>query len=298
MNKMRMIILVSISVMALVVVGFLTYQASAQKQAEDEIGDRLKMKGIPVIHVKTLSRTPYNIEIAIQSSSEDNYSPDDNWALVLAKREATFAYQYGPSVKSLSLILLNESREELDSAIYGIKPSSIIPAKKSSVSNEETEEIVASKLKLGEYTLEKLEVSNADSVGSDGQILSIIVSAPDFEAVKRSKGFYGSIVYLRENINREYGTSIVIGHFRLIDDEQGKVISDLIFDTEQHIQSSIGQGLLVKDGPKDDSQLVKTPKPTSPVIETTPVTEPYPPPEGEQPAEGVPLLQDTAYPYP
>jgi len=294
MNKIRVFVLIIISAVVLVFMSYIAVQANAEKQAEDRIAERLTQQGVPVVNVKTLSRFPYKIEIGLQSSSENNHlTVNDNWPRALARREATFAFKYGSSIEGLSIKFYNKSGEEISSEFEAIHPVEF-KLSKSKLSNKETEEIVAELLDFGEYSIKKLEVIDADKVGSDGQILLIELTTLDKEAIKRSEGeIYYSILQLRDSINREFGTSIVLAHVRLADNE-GNIIGDLVYDAEVGPLTSIGVGLVHVTGPPDPINK----KSTAPVIETTPVVKPYPPPEGEQPAEGVPLLQGTAYPYP
>ncbi len=63
---------------------------------------RLKQQGVSVKQVTTIKRLPYEIEIALQSSSSVKHlSIDDNWFMQLVRREATFAYRISTSLKVL-----------------------------------------------------------------------------------------------------------------------------------------------------------------------------------------------------
>lgn len=185
----------------------------------------------------TTSRIPFKIEIALQSSSDnDGITVDDNWFMLLARREAKLAYQIMPRISSFKLKVYNTKGEVIHSIELFNHPTffsqQLTPIGISKVSNEGTGELVKSGLELGELSLDKPEVVSDDIPGSNGQILNIQVSAPDLEAANQSaERFASSVRSITLIINAEYGTSLILYHVQILDN-RGNVLLDIVRDLE------------------------------------------------------------------
>jgi hypothetical protein len=268
---------------------FLVEKVNAQNQTTDDIADRLLLKGVPVKHVTTINRIPYEIEIALQSSSDnDRINVDDNWFMQLAKREAKLAYRTGPPVSSYQLVVYNTKGEIISSGQTWLYPTDLSqqlpPPAIPKVDNETAKEIVESKLKLGGLSLDVLDVISDDTPGSNGQILLIQVSLHDFEKDKPSLStFWDSFMSTLHNINEDFGTYIILGHLRVIDSD-GTVILDYVNDVETGSAQSTGFAGV------DLSFLLGGPEPTSPATQKPTPGDPYPSP----PPRDIPPLP----PYP
>lgn len=294
MNKSKYLwILLLLIVIVVLVVGstFWVGQVNAQNQSTDDIADRLLLMGVPVKHVTTISRIPYEIEIALQSSSDnDGITLDDNWSMQLARREAKLAYRIGPPISSYKLIVYNTKGEIIRSGQTWLYPNDLSqqlpPQPTPKVDNETAKKIVESKLKLGGLSLDVLDVVSDEIPGSNGQILFIQVSVHDFEKDKQSLStFWGSFMSTLYNINVDHGTYIILGHLRVVDSD-GTVILDYVHDIETGSAQSTGFAGV------DLSFLFGGPVPPSPATPIPAPGEPYPPPP---PGDNPPL---PPYPQP
>lgn len=268
-------ILVFLLFVVVIVIIFAVGQVNAQNESAEVLDDRLKLRGVPVKHVITASRIPFVIEIALQSSSDnDGITVDDNWYILLAKREAKLAYQIMPRISSYKLKVFNTKGEVIHSTQSFLDPSflsqQLTPIGESKVSNEETREIVKSELELGEFSLDMLEVISDDFPGSNGQILHIQVSAPDLDAANRSVDrFVDSVRSMTYTINQEYGTSIILCHVQILD-SQGGVLLDFVRDLEISLERrTIGVGGLIF-GSSPPMPKTATPGKVTPDISSTP----------------------------
>ena len=278
--------IVSLLIIALV---FTAVKVDAQNNATTDLGERLKQKGVPVIHVIIQDRIPYRIEIALQSSSDDeNLAIDDNWNMLLSDRAATLAYRYGPRLSSYKLVVYNTHGDVISSGETFLNPDDLdqqltLPGK-SVVDNATTKMIVLDNLRLGELSLDMIDVVFDETQVSDGQILLIQVSAPDIETINRSiVSFMDSLVRTLDTINNKHGTNIVLSYLKLV--HQDKPI--LIFVRDLEI--GVSKGKAIEERLVDDWWPYSS-GPVVPIMETPtsstfpPSSTPYPPPSTPYPA--------------
>lgn len=261
-------ILFPLSIMAALLLAFIvTIEVDAQNQFSTDIADRLKQQGVPVKQVATINRLPYEIEIALHSSSNDSHlSVEDNWFMQLARREATFAYRISTRLKSFKLTVYNANNELIYSTQTYLYPQDLdqqIEMKSPQVDAQKAKEIVASQLQLGELALDKLVVNSDVALGSSGRILVIYVSGENLEAVNGSlPNFLGSLFRILDIGNAEYGTYIVLCHLR-VSDGKGKVLLDYVKDVESgSTQWTSVQGLYNEWFPKPSGSNRATPTST------------------------------------
>lgn len=284
MKKYRFLkkpIIFGIAFLLLIALAFTAVQVNAQNNATAELSERLKHKGVPVIHVITQKRMPYKIEIAIQSTSKnDDLAMDDIWNMLLSDREATLAYRFGPRLNSYKLVVYNTNGDMISSGETFLYPDDLdqqlSAPRKSMVDNETTKMIVFDNLKLGELSLDVMDVFYDDAQGYEGQILLIQVSAPDIETINRSiVSLTNSLVQTLDTINNEYGTNIVLSYLKIV--HQDNTILSFVRDLE------IG----VSRGKAIDERLVNDwwPYSSGPVIPITetPKSRAYPPPTTPSP---------------
>ena len=210
---------------------------SAQNEYATDLAERLIDSGVPVKYVDRISLFPYSVEIALESSSRGHQlAIQDNWNMQLARREAIFAYRIGARIHNLRLIIFNTSNQVIHSEEIYLYPDDLNQqlnvSERSMKSNQETKDIVNSKIQLAGLTLDKLNIIDEKGDGSYGQILIINISATDFdEAIKSFPTFYWSLTETLDTINDEYGTNIVICHLILVDNN-GKILLDYVKDFE------------------------------------------------------------------
>ena len=290
-NYLKWQIIVSIVLVTLVsIAGLLASQVRAQDQSASDLAERLRQRGVPVLYVKTLNRIPYEIEIALQSASNDQkLIVEDNWNMILARREATLSYRLGPRINSYQLVVTNEKGKKIFSSQKFLYPDDLsqklsIPVNQP-VDNQRTKEIVLEKLRLDGFTLDLLEVIPEDLPGNYGQILLIKVSAPDVPSANRwINSFMGSLLQMLDTINSEEGTYITLCHLRVVDKE-GAVILDYVEDIEVgYKQWTTGKGL---SGNWYSQPEFESPTPTNASMSL----DAYPPP-----STPTPTTPPTAYP--
>lgn len=287
MKKKSTSVLLIIVILGVIVIGATAYgviQVNAQNQSTNVLVERLEQYGVPVIHVITLKRLPYLVEISLQSTSEDTHlAPDDNWNMQLARKEATLAYRYGPRIDSYLLKVYNAGGEIISSEQNFVHPGDLSQKNTfsgtSKVSSEETKKIVLDQLKLSELSIMSFDVINDELSTSGGTHLQIILSSPDLEAANRSIAlFLTSLEKMLDTINDNHGTKIILCHVRLVNN--GVVLLDYVKDTETgFVQLSGGNGLTdaVVSPPKfDTSDPYPSPLPPDNPLFPIDATSPYP----------------------
>lgn len=294
-NNLKKLIVFCFTIIVLLGIGTGIYQVNAQKIQVIDFEERLKNYGVPVKYVTVSSHVPYVVEIALQSSSDnDALALDDNWFMQLARREATLAYRHSKRLKSYTLIVYNTNGDVLYSTETYLYPEDLnqnlpIP-EKPSISNQQTEKIVRELLLFGELSPDELTVISDPAAEDSGQILSITLTTKDLNSANYSlPSFLDSLYQLLDSVNEKYNTFIVLCHLRLLDGE-GKILLDYVRDLESgHTQwtsaSSLQDGLhsdpgdVFKIAPRETSTPIPASSPEPKTGTATPTLEsayPYP----------------------
>ncbi len=270
-------LLLSIAIIVIGFLGFLTINVKGQDQSATDLSERLKLKGVPIKDIIVTNRLPYQVEIVIQSTSENSaLSMDDVWYMQLTRREATLAYRIGMKLNNYTLIVINQKGEKISweqNFLYPGDSSQNLPSVgQSMLDNTATREVFMSKLNFSGMNLDILSVDTEITPGDYGQIVNIQLSTPSLATANQHLlPFLGSLSKVLDTINADYGTRVVLCHFRLLDDK-GNILLDFVQDVETHMkQWSAIKGLTQEWYPHPQDT-------AAPIIETsTPIA--YPPQE-------------------
>ncbi len=230
------ILLLAAAFLLLLLAAILALAASAQDQLTAGLRQRLEQEGVPVREAVIADRLPFEIKIALNSSSPDSdLTVDDNWYMTLARREALFSYRTHPSLSSYTLTVYNAKNELIYSTQTYLHPQDLDQqtdlSASSMLEDAAARQIIALHLQIGGLSLDKLEVEPDPTTGG-GQILLINVSAEDLAAANASlPGFLGSLFPLLETANDRYGTSLVLCHLQ-VSDRQGTILLDYVKDLQ------------------------------------------------------------------
>ncbi|MBW6472781.1 MAG: hypothetical protein K0B14_06625 [Anaerolineaceae bacterium] len=99
--------IIVLALIILIVATFFVVKGWKEKNVND-LADRLSQLDIPVVEIKIISEQPFQIEITLQSASEDgDATVDDLWNLVMALRQANLASRIGLHLDSYSIHLID-----------------------------------------------------------------------------------------------------------------------------------------------------------------------------------------------
>jgi len=293
-RKVSLILFIAIITFMGITIGVI--QVNAQNECTSDLEERLQKSGVPYKHVTTISRVPYEVEIALQSSSNnDQLALEDNWFMQLARREATFTYRTSERLKSYKLVVFNTKDELIYSTQTYLYPEDLnqklTTSRQTTIENAQAEKIIRGLLQFGELSPDKLNVISESTAEGSGQILIISVTATDISTANRSLPiFLDSLFQLLDTVNEKYGTYIVLCHLRLFD-SGGNVLLDYVRDVEAgHTQWTSVSGLYNEW--HSDPGKTEIPIPT-----TAPTSEPYPSPISDTSSNITPT-QESANPYP
>lgn len=270
MKVSRKYLLLSI-VVAVTVLIFLAAQVNAQNQSADDLAQRLKQQGVPVKSVSIVSRVPLSIEITLQSSSNSKAATlDDEWFILLARREATLAYRFGMRIDSYQLRVLNAKGEKIWWVQVYLHPNDLSQklgmSPPSKVDNATAKRLVTERLQLAGMTLDTLDITLDTIQGSTGQILLIQLSVPDLDAANRSLPlFMDSLRRMLDTINSEQGTGLILCRLKLVD-RRGQVLFHFAQDVETGQRQASGvkglaEGWYLHRGPMKLTEPIPTATP-------------------------------------
>ena len=207
MNNKRtlLVICLGFALIALIFLGAI--EANAQNQTVEDLAQRLKQQDVPVKAVRVLNRIPFQIEIVIQSSSDEKTTPpNDLWFAQLARKEASLAPRLGLPIESYQLTLVNSKGEVINWQMIRVQPIESsqggVPSTPSGLSDAATAQLIREKLTLGGMSLTSLEVSSDTTLVNNNQKLVMQLSVPDLTSANQSLlPFLSSLRPLLDNLN-------------------------------------------------------------------------------------------------
>ena len=299
--SLRAIFVAAAIILLLGAMAFITLQVNAQNQTANDIQSRLITKGVPVKSVFTISRVPYKVEITLNSQSKDSHlTVDDDWSMILAKREATLAYRIGPRMDSYRINVVNVNGKLIfssDDFIYPDSPSQNIAAKQSLLNSQQAIDYVTGQLKTGDLQQTMIDVLPEDHLGSPGQILMIQLTATDVTSANQSfPAFINSLLTLFNTLKTKQGLNIVLCHVRMVNYD-GSILFDFVQDLETGEGQWTGSKELTYNDwyPHPPTTIPPQAQSTPPALKVAPTTNSavaYPAPSPS------PTLTSTQHPYP
>lgn len=286
-HNLRRYYLPAALLLAVVASAIVAYKSLAQNQNTQDILIRMQQRDLPVLSVTTTSRIPYTVKIVLQSASETNrLTVDDNWSMLLARREAGFAYRIGSRLDSYQLAVVNQHGEIISSSesfLYPADKNQQLTQGQSSQTNLEVRDVIQNNLNLHGFEVKVLDVLDETAVGSTGQVLVIELMTTDIPSANQAlPGFLNDYFGLLETINQEADANIVLTHLR-VKNQPGHILLDYVKDLEGGTsQWTLGEGVYNDWFPKPVLE------PETPEATIRAETDfPYPPPP-----------TSTAVPYP
>lgn len=253
---------------------FLAVQVNAQNQTIDDLTQRLKQRGVPIKSIAIKSRMPFHIEITLQSSGPENSQTLDDtnaWFMLLTEREATLAYQFGMRIDSYILSVINSKGEPISQSQQYLYPTDLnqqlSSARLAKIDNITAQKLISERLRLGEMSIQQLEVISDVLPSSRGQILLLELLVTDPSAANRSLAqFMESLHQTLDTLNTSHGARIILCRLKVVD-RYGRILFTFMRDlevgyTKQAAIPELG-GTFIRRGPP-------TPAPT---------TAPYPSPK-------------------
>lgn len=225
------------AVVAIVISAIAIVQVNARGRSVDALARRLQDRGVPIKRVGIVSQTPFQIEITLQSSSDnDELTLDDIWLMQLARREATMAYRLGLRIASYQLTVVNTRGDILSSEqnfLYPTEQSQQMASPAvAKIDNATTEKLILDQLDFSGTTLDSLTVTSDPLSPETDKFLEIQLSVPDIgTANKVLAGFMVALPDKLKAINAEKGSRLVLCHLRLTD-RQGNVLLNYVRDLE------------------------------------------------------------------
>jgi hypothetical protein len=289
-KKCSILIFIILSITILITLQFIL-RVNAQEKTLQDLTYRLDQLEIPVVEIKIISEQPFQIEITLQSASEDgNATVDDLWNLVMARRQANLASRIGLHLDSYTTHLIDTSGKTIlkDTAyIYATDIDQTTTGKEVKLDHEDSIRTVNQELDYGDLKVDLLDIFVNQEINGGGQTLILELSGEDMASINQDlPDFLHSLFRLFET-EQSFGLGLAICHIRVID-ASGNIMLDLVRDLESGIsQWTMQPGVYDEWFPK-------------PALAPTPtVTSPLPLPGYPAPKENkTPLPPETGYPYP
>lgn len=155
---------------------FTGYQANAQNDIVSEIKARLVQKNVPVRDITIKNKTPFQLEVNLQSKSRGNLAePDDPIFQQAVHREVAAARRRGSKIDSVRVVLVNSLGEKIywsDLPVdQGIDTTPIVP---SMVEDAAVAAEIRNRVPLNGMVLGLLDITrDADGVQSISLKLSV-----------------------------------------------------------------------------------------------------------------------------
>ncbi len=250
---------------------------------------RFEQSGIPVNSVQILQQSPLQVEIVLQSSSnDDSATQDDLWYRFLASRQASLAYLTGDRIDSYRLVLINSKGEIISSEWFFLDatiPSQnlVIPGS-AAIGETQTRDLLLEKLNTFGMKLISLNIMTDKVVLENTRLVEVHLSISSNEnASNRINAFIMSLRPILRDLNENHGTQIAVFRLKVTDLEE-VLLTEYILDLERSAETwSLAKGIegnwfprpAPTFSPNLTSQATSTPL-TQPETYPPPATLPYP----------------------
>jgi hypothetical protein len=220
-------------------------------QGIEIIRARLKQLGVPIQGIKSVA-SPDDIEITVQKlNDEAATSPDDQWNLFLASREATLAYLRGFRVASYSLRFAKTNGEIVDAGKTFLYPTQfsqqLSDAKSAGMDDATTKDLIEKNLTLNKLKIVSLQVNSDNVVRANTKFVDLVIESSSNRAIADINSDINSLInHLLPMVkDLEAKTRPNISLVRIqIKDEKGNYLLHYIYDFDTYTQSwSLAKGL-------------------------------------------------------
>ncbi len=205
--------------------------------ASSSLLNRLEQIGVPVKSVQALKQSPLQVEIVLESSSDNELAtPDDLWNNHLASREAELAYLTSVRIDSYRSVLVNTKGDIISSEWVFLdqsRPSqNLVIAKPSAIDVITTQDLLKNSLDTSGMAITSLEVSEDRIVRTNTKLVELILSTKSIDTANQTiNTLIFSLRPLLRNINEKYGAQIALFRLRIMDAE-GKLLVEYILDLD------------------------------------------------------------------
>lgn len=224
---------------------------SIPPQGIEIIQSRLKQLGVPIKEIKSVS-SPSDIEITVQKLSDDaTTSPNDQWNLFLAAREATLAYLHGFRVSSYSLFFAKANGEIVDTGQTFLYPTQfsqqLTDVKSAEVDVSTTKDLIEKNLSLNKLKIVSLQVRSDDIVRANTKFVDLVLVSPSDRAMTDINSDINSLIShltpMVQDLESKSHPNISLIRIQLNDDK-GNFLLHYIYDFDTRTQSwSLAKGL-------------------------------------------------------
>ena len=98
--------------------------STPQLPAARVLSERLRQRGVPVKELRVIKEAPLQIEITLQSASDnDKQMEDDLWSETIAAHEATMAHRLGFPMASFTILSVNRNGKVIAKGTTFLQPS-------------------------------------------------------------------------------------------------------------------------------------------------------------------------------
>jgi hypothetical protein len=264
---------------------------------------RLKQLGVPIQEIKSVA-SPNNIEIIVQMlKGETNTSPDDQWNLFLASREATLAYLHGFRVSSFSLSFAKTNGEIVETGTTFLYPNQfsqqLTEVKSAGIDDAAAKGLIEKNLTLNKLKIVSLQINSDEIVRANTKFVDLVLESPSGRTTTDINFDINSLINhltrMVKDLEAKSHPNISLVRIR-INDDKGNFLLHYIYDFDTYAESwSLANGL--EGSWYSKPQLPVFPQ-ASPSATLTPVpTLPgggYPPPNST--VTPTPTLTPHAYP--
>jgi hypothetical protein len=247
LQTFRWVVIIALLIVAISAIMLVRPQASSQQSATS-LSSKLEQAGVPVKSVQIIQQSPLQVEITLQSSSNDNNATqDDLWNKFLASRDAELAYLNGNRIDSYRLILINSKGEIISSEwVYldtTLPSQNIAIPKPAALDETETKELLIEKLNTPGMKIVSLDVTTDKVVLENTRLVELHFTFASGEDASNSiNTFILSLRPLLKDLNENYGAQIAV--FRLIVYQDERLLIEYLLDLDRSTQMwSLAKGI-------------------------------------------------------
>jgi hypothetical protein len=217
-TRSRIALIITLSLIIIVApLALIAGQANAQNDVISEIRTRLVQKNVPVKNINIQSRTPFRLEVTIQSTSQTQLAvPNDPILEMAVHREIAAARRRGAKIDSVKVIVVNSQGQAIFWSDLPVdKAIDTTPHLFSSVDNATVATGIRDQVPLNGMIFDRLDVTQ-DSDGT--QVVTLKLSVPDIQTANRAiPAFMPALSGVLHNLRSGQGAQIATYTVEIID---------------------------------------------------------------------------------
>jgi hypothetical protein len=245
LSKITSISLLSVFIIiAIILLYWFTSILTAKSPSIDTVTpvllERLQKRGVPVISIEAINKTPLDIKVNLQSNSDsDVLLPEDGLNISWINHEVHLVHAWGENISNYSIETRNSKGVLISEFMFAVlEDKKTLSARKETILDDgKAFSTITDQLNLGSLSLQSVDISSSQQDDYTGQIAVISISVLDSYITSQTITEYLPVIFDKiENINAVENDSVHLSICLLqFFDKDGNILVSNAVDLQSNI---------------------------------------------------------------